>query len=84
MGLATYRQWFAEAWALLVGIEMTERTVEQTWRRMFLFGIESEPAVGVPEGRSFKEQYFYLVYSRRVPRNGPDTRWAVSELCRVL
>jgi SAM-dependent methyltransferase len=84
VGLGADHQRFAESGALLSGIDLTERAVEHTQRRLALFGLSSELAVGDAERLSFEDKTFDIVYSWGVLHHSPDTPQAVSEVYRVL
>jgi SAM-dependent methyltransferase len=84
VGLGADHQRFAESGALLSGIDLTERAVEHTRRRLALFGLSSELAVGDAERLSFEDATFDIVYSWGVLHHSPDTPRAVAEVHRVL
>ena len=84
VGLGADHQRFAEAGAELYGIDLTERAVEHTNRRLALFGLSSTLAVGDAESLDFPDQNFELVYSWGVLHHSPDTPKAIAEVYRVL
>jgi ubiquinone/menaquinone biosynthesis C-methylase UbiE len=84
VGLGADHQRFAEAGADLFGIDLTERAVEHTRRRLDLFGLVSKLAVGDAEHLEFQDESFDLVYSWGVLHHTPDTQKAISEVFRVL
>ena len=84
VGLGADHQRFAEAGAELYGIDLTERAVEHTNRRLALFGLSSTLAVGDAERLDFPDQNFELVYSWGVIHHSPDTPKAIAEVYRVL
>ncbi len=84
VGLGADHQRFAEAGADLYGIDLTERAVEHTNRRLALFGLSSTLAVGDAEHLDFPDQNFELVYSWGVLHHSPDTPKAIAEVHRVL
>jgi SAM-dependent methyltransferase len=84
VGLGSDHQKFAEAGAYLYGIDLTPRAVEHTSRRLALFGLSSNLAVGDAENLTFPEDAFDLVYSWGVLHHSPDTPRAISEVLRVL
>lgn len=84
VGLGADHQCFAEAGAELYGIDLTERAVEHTKRRLALFGLSSKLAVGDAECLDFTDQNFELVYSWGVLHHSPDTPKAIAEVYRVL
>lgn len=84
VGLGADHQRFAQAGADLAGIDLTERAVEHTARRLAAFGLSSRLAVGDAERLDFPDDSFDLVYSWGVLHHSPDTSKAVSEVRRVL
>jgi SAM-dependent methyltransferase len=84
VGLGADHQRFAEAGADLYGIDLTERAVEHTSRRLLAFGLSSRLAVGDAEHLTFEDGYFDIVYSWGVIHCSPDTQKAVTEIWRVL
>jgi SAM-dependent methyltransferase len=84
VGLGADHQRFAEAGAELYGIDLTERAVEHTNRRLALFGLSSTLTVGDAERLDFPDQNFELVYSWGVLHHSPDTPKAIAEVYRVL
>jgi SAM-dependent methyltransferase len=84
VGLGADHQRFAEAGADLYGIDLTERAVEHTKRRLALFSLSSTLAVGDAEHLDFPDQNFELVYSWGVLHHSPDTPKAIAEVYRVL
>jgi ubiquinone/menaquinone biosynthesis C-methylase UbiE len=84
VGLGADHQRFAEVGADLYGIDLTERAVEHTRRRLAMFGLASHLFVGDAEALSFPDGYFDVVYSWGVLHHTPDTPKAVSEMYRVL
>jgi SAM-dependent methyltransferase len=84
VGLGADHQKFAEAGADLYGIDLTERAVEHTRRRLLAFGLSSRLAVGDAEQLTFQDGYFDIVYSWGVIHCSPDTPKAVTEIWRVL
>jgi ubiquinone/menaquinone biosynthesis C-methylase UbiE len=84
VGLGADHQRFAAAGARLSGIDLTERAIALTQRRLALFGLESELSVGDAENLSFPDASFDLVYSWGVIHHSPNTARAVEEIHRVL
>lgn len=84
VGLGADHQCFAEAGADLYGIDLTERAVEHTRRRLELFGLTSSLKVGDAEELEFPDKGFDLVYSWGVLHHSPDTPKAIAEVYRVL
>jgi len=84
VGLGADHQRFAAAGADLYGIDLTERAIEHTHRRLLLFGLSSTLAVGDAERLDFPDQNFDLVYSWGVLHHSPDSPKAIAEVYRVL
>ncbi|XGB39075.1 MAG: class I SAM-dependent methyltransferase [Cyanobacteria bacterium LVE1205-1] len=84
VGLGADHQCFAEAGAELYGIDLTERAILHTQRRLGLFGLSSHLTVGDAEHLDFADNSFDMVYSWGVLHHSPDTTKAVDEVYRVL
>ena len=84
IGLGADHQKFAEAGAYLWGIDLTERSVEQTRNRLKIFCLHSKLAVGDAEKLDFPDKTFDYVYSWGVLHHSPNTPQAISEVWRVL
>lgn len=84
VGLGADHQCFAEAGAELFGIDLTERAVNHSRRRLELFGLSSTLSVGDAEALDFPDECFDIVYSWGVLHHSPDTSKAISEVYRVL
>jgi SAM-dependent methyltransferase len=84
VGLGADHQRFAEAGADLFGIDLTERAIEHTSRRMAEFGLSSDLRVGDAEHLSFPDGFFDRVYSWGVLHHTPATPEAIAEVRRVL
>ncbi len=84
VGLGADHQHFAQAGADLYGIDLTERAIEHTQRRLTTFGLASQLTTGDAENLKFPDESFNLVYSWGVLHHSPDTLKAVSEVYRVL
>lgn len=84
VGLGADHQQFAAAGAELYGIDLTERAVEHTGRRLAAFGLSSRLAVGDAERLQFPDDHFDVVYSWGVLHHSPATDRAVAEVWRVL
>ncbi|MEA3412262.1 MAG: class I SAM-dependent methyltransferase [Pseudomonadota bacterium] len=82
--LGADHQRFAEAGARLWGIDLTERAVEHTRRRLTELGFESRLSTGDAERLEFDDESFDYVYSWGVLHHSPDTRGAIAEVYRVL
>lgn len=84
VGLGADHQRFAEAGADLYGIDLTERAVEHTRRRLAAYGLTSRVRVGDAERLDFPDEHFDRVYSWGVLHHSPATSTAVAEVWRVL
>jgi SAM-dependent methyltransferase len=84
VGLGADHQRFAEAGADLWGIDLTERAVKHSRRRLAVFGLSSNLSVGDAERLDFPEESFDWVYSWGVLHHSPDTPKAIAEVWRVL
>jgi SAM-dependent methyltransferase len=84
VGLGADHQSFAQAGAQLCGIDLTERAVNHTRRRLALFGLASALTVGDAEKLAFADSSFDFVYSWGVIHHSPNTARAVQEIFRVL
>lgn len=84
VGLGSDHQKFAEAGAVLYGIDLTERAIDHTTARLSAFDLKSNLAVGDAENLNFPNNSFDQVYSWGVLHHSPDTPKAISEVWRVL
>jgi SAM-dependent methyltransferase len=84
VGLGADHQRFAEAGAVLSGIDLTDRAIANARRRLELFGLASQLSQGDAENLSFAEASFDRVYSWGVIHHSPNTPKAVAEIHRVL
>lgn len=84
VGLGADHQRFAQAGAELFGVDLTERAIEHTTRRLAAFELTSRLAVGDAERLGFPNEYFDRVYSWGVLHHSPDTPTAIAEVRRVL
>jgi SAM-dependent methyltransferase len=84
VGLGADHQRFAQAGADLFGVDLTERAIEHTTRRMAAFGLSSQLQVGDAEHLTFQDVFFDRVYAWGVLHHTPDTPQALSEVWRVL
>lgn len=84
VGLGADHQRFAEAGCDLYGVDLTERAVEHTRRRLATLRLTSQLVVGDAERLEFADGYFDVVYSWGVLHHSPNTPKAVEEVWRVL
>ena len=84
VGLGADHQSFAEGGAEMFGVDLTPRAIEHTTRRLSLFGLTSQLAVGDAENLPFADNTFDLVYSWGVLHHSPETPKAFQQVLRVL
>jgi SAM-dependent methyltransferase len=84
VGLGADHQRFAEAGAILCGIDLTERAVAHARRRLDLFELTSDLSTGDTENLQFEDGSFDVVYSWGVIHHSPNTPKAIAEIYRVL
>ncbi len=84
VGLGADHQRFAEAGAVLSGVDLTPRAIELTQRRFAALGLASDLRVGDAENLDYPDATFDIVYSWGVIHHSPDTPRAVDEIFRVL
>jgi ubiquinone/menaquinone biosynthesis C-methylase UbiE len=84
VGLGADHQRFAEAGAILSGVDLTQCAIDHTRRRFQILGLNSELQVADAEYLPFGGDSFDLVYSWGVLHHTPDTEKAISEVFRVL
>lgn len=84
VGLGADHQRLAQSCAELYGIDLTERSIMHTRRRLAFLGLNSNLSVGDAEHLDFPDGFFDMVYSWGVLHHSPDTPRAVAEVHRVL
>lgn len=84
VGLGADHQRFAEAGAILTGVDLTARAIDMTRQRFKNLGLMSDLRVGDAENLEFPDSSFDTVYSWGVIHHSPDTQKAVHEIFRVL
>jgi ubiquinone/menaquinone biosynthesis C-methylase UbiE len=84
VGLGADHQRFIEAGAITYGIDLTERAIKNTKRRLDLFNHKSNLEVGDAENIQFESSFFDIVYSWGVIHHSPNTQKAIDEIYRVL
>lgn len=84
VGLGADHQRFSESGADLFGIDLTERAIDHTRRRLEAFCLHSTLAVGDAENLEFPNEFFDKVYSWGVLHHSPNTPKAITEVARVL
>ena len=80
---ADFLRW-VRAGANATGVDLTERAVDLTRRRLLDEGLEAELRVADAEALPFEDGQFDIVYSWGVLHHTPDPHRALSEACRVL
>ena len=84
VGLGADHQQFAEAGAILTGIDLTQRAIEHTKHRFDTFKLQSTLMNCDAENLSFSDETFDIVYSWGVLHHSPNTPRAIGEVLRVL
>jgi ubiquinone/menaquinone biosynthesis C-methylase UbiE len=84
VGLGADHQRFAEAGARLHGIDLTQRAIDHTRKRLGFFDLQSDLQIGDAEALVFRDEKFDVVYSWGVLHVSPNTRKAIEEVHRVL
>ena len=84
VGLGADHQRFAECGARLTGIDLTDRAVGHTRRRLDALGLASRLSTGDAEALAFPDGSFDVVYSWGVLHHSPNTPRAFQEVLRVL
>ena len=81
---ADHLEWAKSAPRSLTGVDLTERAVDHTRRRLSLYGFAPEVRTADAERLPFADGSFDLVYSWGVLHHTPDTPRAIDEVWRVL
>lgn len=84
VGLGAEHQKFAEAGANLTGIDLTERAILHTARRLDILNLKSNLQVADAEHLPYSNESFDLVYSWGVLHHTPNTLQSIKEVHRVL
>jgi SAM-dependent methyltransferase len=84
VGLGADHQKWAEAGAILYGIDLTQRAIAATQHRFELLGLKSDLQVADAENLPFGDETFDIVYSWGVLHHTPNTAKAMDEVLRVL
>lgn len=84
LGLGADHQKWAEAGAVLYGVDLTKRAVQHTDLRFKLLGLNSNLQTADAEHLPFPDNFFDVVYSWGVLMCTPDTPKAIQEVHRVL
>jgi ubiquinone/menaquinone biosynthesis C-methylase UbiE len=75
---------FARAGAETYAIDLTERAVEITHKRLDINGLSANISMADAEALPFEDNIFDLVYSWGVLHHTPNTQKAIAEVYRVL
>lgn len=84
VGLGADHQMFAQNGAILSGCDLTERAVENTKKRLNLFGLQSDLRVADAENLPYTDESFDNVYSWGVIHHSPNTPKAIAQIHRIL
>lgn len=84
VGLGADHQSFAQAGAVMHGVDLTDRAIDHTKRRFEILDLKSELTVGDAENLPFEKNQFDIVYSWGVLHHSPDTQKAIQEVLKVL
>lgn len=84
VGAGTDHLSFARAGARMSGVDLTEEAVENTSKRLNLYGLESDLRVCNAEHLPFADGSFDLVYSWGVIHHANDTEQCLREIARVV
>jgi len=84
VGLGADHQMFAQNGAILHGCDLTERAIENTRKRLDLFGLQSKLRVADAENLPYADESFDTVYSWGVIHHSPNTLKAVEQIHRIL
>jgi SAM-dependent methyltransferase len=83
-GMGTDHLRLARRGGRMFGIDLTPRNLEETRRRLRLYGLQSRLTIGDAENLPYGDGTLDFVYSFGVIHHTPDTGRAVSEIHRVL
>ncbi|MEW6494262.1 MAG: class I SAM-dependent methyltransferase [Cyanobacteriota bacterium] len=84
VGLGADHQRWAEAGAMLYGVDLTQRAIDATRRRFELLDLKSHLQVADAENLPFEDEAFDWVYSWGVLHHSSNTAKAIAEVWRVL
>jgi len=83
-GLGTHAKLLVESGANLTGIDLTDRAVEQTRKRLSIFGLDADIRVMDAELLEFSDEEFDMVWSWGVIHHSSRPNVIAREVCRVL
>lgn len=81
---ADHVEWAKAGPRELQGIDLTDRAIENTRRRLHSYGLDSTLQVADAEALPFADGQFDIVYSWGVLHHSPNTDQAIDEVHRVL
>ena len=84
VGLGADHQQFAQAGAVLTGVDLTQRAIDHTRRRFQVLSLHSDLRTADAENLPFADGAFDIVYSWGVLHHSPNTAKAIDEVFRVL
>ena len=77
-------QWALSQPKSLTGIDLTERAIQHTNKRLKIYSLQSNTQVADAENLPFSNESFDLVYSWGVLHHSPNTGQTIQEVHRVL
>ena len=84
VGLGSDLTRFARAGAIVTGVDLTERAIENVRRRLAMEGLQAQLQVADAERLPFADESFDVVYSWGVLHHTPRPEFAMAEVQRVL
>lgn len=81
---ADHTEWAKSKPKSLTGVDLTERAIENTKRRLSEYNLSSQLELDDAEKLSFEDDSFDIVYSWGVLHHSPNTPKAIQEVHRVL
>ena len=84
VGLGADHQMFAENQAKLWGIDLTDRAINLTSKRLSIYNLKSNLSVADAEKTNFDDNFFDIIYSWGVIHHSPSTSKIVDEIFRIL
>lgn len=81
---ADHIEWAKSKPNSLTGIDLTDRGINHTKKRLSIYGLESDVKTADAENMPFEDESFDIVYSWGVIHHSPNTEKAAAEISRVL